>query len=226
MASDEASPSPDRHRIAVTTTPMGGPRRVRLRPLPTTRGVRKNMSRRMLLLSVLLTAAIVAAVAAGLAVAGKGNGNNKTFQYAIGLWGDLPYSDTQATTGVPNLIADMNSQDIEFSVQDGDLKAGNGINGSKTPTTCKSPDGQPSIYSQALGYFNSLKQPAMFTPGDNDWTDCDRPSNGGIDSLERLQYERKFFFSTDQSLGQQTMTQEVQSTPLCVGTDDPNPADG
>jgi hypothetical protein len=183
------------------------------------------MSRRMALF-VVLAAAVVAAVAAGLAVAGKGNGNNKTFQYAIGLWGDLPYSDMQATTGVPNLIADMNSQDIAFSVQDGDLKAGNGINGSQTPTTCKSPDGQPSIYSQALGYFNSLKQPAIFTPGDNDWTDCDRPSNGGINSLERLQYEREVFFSTDQSLGQQTMTQEVQSTPLCVGTNDPNPADG
>jgi len=29
--------------------------------------------------------------------------------YAIGLWGDLPYSDDQATVGVPNLIADMNA---------------------------------------------------------------------------------------------------------------------
>ena len=27
--------------------------------------------------------------------------------YAIGLWGDLPYSEEQATTGIPNLIADM-----------------------------------------------------------------------------------------------------------------------
>ena len=31
----------------------------------------------------------------------------------------------------------------------------------------------------------------MFTPGDNDWTDCDRPSNGGFNSLERLDYERR-----------------------------------
>ena len=34
-------------------------------------------------------------------------------KYAFGLWGDLPYttptSDIQATVGVPNLIADMNS---------------------------------------------------------------------------------------------------------------------
>jgi hypothetical protein len=174
------------------------------------------MSRRILALA-LIAATIVAAVAAGLAVAGKGNGNNKTFQYAIGLWGDFPYSDTQATTGVPNLIADINSQDIEFSVHDGDLKAGNAISGSKTPTTCQSAV-DPSIYSQALGYFNSLKQPAIFTPGDNDWTDCDRTSNGGFNSLERLQYERGFFFSTDMSLGEHPMKLEVQTAPLCQGT--------
>jgi hypothetical protein len=52
--------------------------------------------------------------------------------YAIGLWGDLPYSDLQATMGVPNLIADMNEQDLEFTVHDGDLKAGNGTPGSRT----------------------------------------------------------------------------------------------
>jgi len=34
--------------------------------------------------------------------------------------GDLPYSILQTTTGVPNLIADMNSQDLAFSVYDGD----------------------------------------------------------------------------------------------------------
>src|SRR5262249_17346248 len=95
------------------------------------------MSRRRLIL-VLLTAVAAGAAAAGIAAAGKGNTNNKTFQYAIGLWGDLPYSDAQAVTGVPNLIADMNSQDIEFSVHDGDLKAGSAIQGSVTPTTCQS----------------------------------------------------------------------------------------
>ena len=94
------------------------------------------MSRRKL--GVVLLAAVVAgAVAAGIAVAGKGNGNDKTFEYAIGLWGDTPYSDVQAQTGVPNLIADMNGSDISFSVHDGDLKAGNATVRSVTPTTCQ-----------------------------------------------------------------------------------------
>jgi hypothetical protein len=114
----------------------------------------------------------------------------------------------------------MNGSDSSFSVHDGDLKAGNATVGSVTPTTCQNAV-QPSIYSQGLGYFNSLDEPAIFTPGDNDWTDCDRTSNGGFNSLERLQYERGFFFGSDQSLGQHTMRLDVQTAPLCQGTTSP-----
>ena len=53
----------------------------------------------------------------------------------------------------------------------------------------------------------------MFTPGDNDWTDCDRPNNGGYNSLERLNHERKVLFSTPYTLGQHRFRQEVQATP-------------
>jgi len=52
------------------------------------------------------------------------------------MWGDLPYSDLQATVGVPNLIADMNRQDLEITVHNGDLQAGNSTPNSTTPTTC------------------------------------------------------------------------------------------
>jgi hypothetical protein len=136
--------------------------------------------------------------------------------YAIGLWGDLPYSDLQAQTGVPNLIADMNRQDLEFTVHDGDLKVGSGVPGSVTPTTCSD-----AMYVQALGYLNALRAPAMFTPGDNDWTDCDRPANGGFSSLERLEHERRLFFSTPFSFGHHRMRQEVQTDMLCGGVTGP-----
>ena len=46
--------------------------------------------------------------------------------YSIGLWGDVPYSVHQQTIGVPNLIADMNSSHLVFTVHDGDLKQGSG----------------------------------------------------------------------------------------------------
>jgi hypothetical protein len=69
---------------------------------------------------------------------------------------------------------------------------------------------------RALGYFNSLKAPAIFTPGDNDWTDCDRPSNGGFNSRERLDYERKVFFGNEFTLGQRKLKQAVQTDALCL----------
>jgi hypothetical protein len=174
------------------------------------------MSRRRLLFAV-LAALVAGAVTTGFAVAGDGKKNDKSFEYAVGLWGDLPYSDAQAQTGVPNLIADMNNSEIEFSVHDGDLKAGSATPNSVTPTTCADP-----LYVQALGFFNSLKKPAMFTPGDNDWTDCDRVSNGSFNATERLQHERDLLFSgkyADRSFGKEQMKQEVQTAALCVGWD-------
>jgi hypothetical protein len=90
--------------------------------------------------------------------------------YAIGLWGDLPYSAAQAI-GVNTLIADMNSQNLAFTAHDGDLKSGG--------SECTD-----AVYTQAQGYFASLRAPAIFTPGDNDWVDCDR--NPAYNSLVQL----------------------------------------
>ncbi len=179
-------------------------------------GKKSNAVRALFILIVaMLIFATGSAVRAGLdgnASEGQGDEDQGHDVYAIGLWGDFPYSDVQAATGVPNLIADMNSQDLEFTAHDGDLKAGNSTPNSTTPTTCSD-----ALYVQALGYFNSLKAPAIFTPGDNDWTDCDRASNGGFSSLERLDHERLVFFSTPFSLGQHHLFQQVQLTPTCLG---------
>ena len=133
------------------------------------------------------------------------DGDDGHDSYAIGLWGDLPYSPAQAGVGVPNLIADMNAQDLKFTVHDGDLKQGSG-------SAC-----DDNLYHQSMGYFNQLRAPAMFTPGDNDWTDCDRASNGGYNARERLDRERQIFFSTPYSMGQRRMRQEVQTQALCLG---------
>ena len=128
--------------------------------------------------------------------------------YSIGLWGDLPYSAEQAAV-IPNLIADMNSQDLAFTAHDGDLRQGSG-----SPNCADN-----SIYTRADAYFSSLHAPAIFTPGDNDWTDCDRKSLGmdGKNSLQELDNERAFFFSKPYTLGQTRFLQEVQSTPTCKG---------
>lgn len=44
-------------------------------------------------------------------------------------------------------------------------------------------------------YFNKISVPVMYTPGDNEWTDCHRVSNGQFNPLERLYKLRSLFFS-------------------------------
>jgi hypothetical protein len=158
--------------------------------------------------TVLLTLAVPCLTASTATIAAATDrGPESGGSYAIGLWGDLPYNDVQAQVGVPNLIADMNRQNLAFTVFDGDWKAGSGTTNSVTPTTCSD-----ALYTQSLGYLNSLKAPAAVTPGDNDWVDCDRAANGGFNSLERLQRQREIFFSTPYTAGKRKLKQEVQAT--------------
>ncbi len=201
-----------------------------------------NLSLRAVWTVAALTLAATALLALTSAHGDNGNGNaygkNKNYPYGtnqtssrpylIGLWGDLPYSQSQADA-IPAMIDDMNSQDLVFTVHDGDLRQGSGV----PSCAVNSSNGVGgivdggSIYQRALNYFNALQAPAIFTTGDNDWTDCDRASLGSEarNSLRILDYERSLFFSTPYTLGQTKFLQEVQSTPTCkgylTGTDGP-----
>jgi hypothetical protein len=138
-----------------------------------------------------LTAATLPAQTSASGDNGDGNayGRNKDYPYGtnqsssrpylIGLWGDLPYSQSQAEA-IPAMIADMNSQDLVFTVHDGDLRQGSGFP-SCAPNSSNGVGGivdGGSIYQRAVKYFNALKAPAIFATGDNDWTDCDRANLG------------------------------------------------
>jgi len=149
----------------------------------------------------LIAAVVVAGLTAALAAAGGGADRGPgPRHYAIGFWGDLPYSAVQRETGVPNLIEDMNRQRLAFSVHAGDIKSGS--------SRC-----DDEVYAQAERYFNSFEAPAMYTPGDNEWTDCDRPSNGGYSSRERLEFIRANLFDSPSSFGQRRMALEHQARP-------------
>jgi hypothetical protein len=155
-------------------------------------------------------AAVAAAVAAAIFVAiahgagpvspGQGRGPEN---YTIGLFGDMPYN-ALGRLQYPNLLADINASNVAFSVFDGDLKAGG--------------DGpcSDSLYTTAIANFNTLQRPLIWLPGDNDWTDCwGRYGPGTLpysDPIERLNYERQLFDSTDQSLGQKTLTLTRESS--------------
>jgi hypothetical protein len=156
-------------------------------------------------LTPLLAALLAAAATAGLAIAdrdddARGGGPRGGQPHALGVWGDVPYSDVQTASGVPNLIADMNGQRLAFSVHNGDIKAG----GSR----CDDP-----VYARFEAFLNSLEAPAMYTPGDNEWTDCDRDAAGAYDSEERLGHLRSTLFDGSRSFGQRRIRLSVQEAP-------------
>jgi hypothetical protein len=108
--------------------------------------------------------------------------------FSFGLWGDMPYARANDLPKIAPLIADMNASNIAFSIYDGDIKDGS--------SQCTD-----DVYAGAIKMFNSLEKPAVYVPGDNEWTDCHRKNNGGYDNLERLDHIRKTMFADSQSFG-------------------------
>ena len=120
--------------------------------------------------------------------------------FAFGLWGDMPYARANDLPKIAPLIDDMNASDIAFSMYDGDIKDG----------SSKCTD---DVYTAAIAMFNSFKMPAVYVPGDNEWTDCHRTNNGGYDNLERLDHVRKAMFADPQSFGMTKMPLDHQGKP-------------
>jgi hypothetical protein len=118
-------------------------------------------------------------------------------KYSFGLWGDMPYKKAGDAAKLPAVLQSINASDIAFSVYDGDIKDGS--------SKCTN-----DVYTDALSMFASMKKPVVYVPGDNEWTDCHRLNNGGMDPLERLAHIRKVMFPTLASLGQTTLPLQHQ----------------
>ena len=118
----------------------------------------------------------------------KSDPDEDRFEFA--LWGDLPYAKNNDDPKIANLINSMNSAHLEFSIFDGDTKDGSSV--------CT----DDLIGAQAIAHFNQLKAPAIYVPGDNEWTDCHRVNNGSYNALERLDFIRRTMFGKIESFGQ------------------------
>lgn len=116
---------------------------------------------------------------------------------SFGLFGDLPYSRWEREH-LPDLMREMDSEDMAFIVHDGDIKNGRSV--------CSD-----DVLRDILGVFQASKTPLIYVPGDNEWTDCHRKSNGGYDPQERLAKLRELFFGGETTLGQRTLALERQS---------------
>lgn len=101
--------------------------------------------------------------------------------YTFAVIGDVPYG-AAAVTDFPAFIQGINADpDVRMVTHLGDIKSGS--------ETCD--DARLSLVRQD---FDLFADPLAYTPGDNEWTDCHRPNNGGYDPLERLAAVRDVFF--------------------------------
>jgi hypothetical protein len=175
---------------------------------------------------VSLAAAGITALGALVTLSGQpapqGENRHTDSTYEVGLFGDMPYGD-YGRSQFPDVVADINSTRLAFSLFDGDTK-----NGSEpcyadphpedpanpTPDKAVADAAHPDVYRAALSRFAEFNAPVVYLPGDNEWTDCDRPSTAGgfvSDSSDRLAYLRKLSYPDDRSLGRRTMRLTRQS---------------
>jgi hypothetical protein len=143
---------------------------------------------RKLITAVAVLSAVVAAPAAA-AHAGRGGAHAPHRATNIAVFGDLPYSAAQIAS-FDNLSASVNADPtVSGAMHLGDIKSGS--------TPCVD-----SVYTSVRDAFNRFAVPLVFTPGDNEWTDCHRTNNGSYLPTERLAFERSVFFSQpSRSLG-------------------------
>jgi hypothetical protein len=121
-----------------------------------------------------------------------------TDPFSFVAFGDMPYTLPEDYGRFENLIKATNKQNQLFNVHVGDIKS------SKT-------DCSDSIYKIVYSYFQTLEKPLIYTPGDNEWTDCNKNGAEKYDIEERLASIRKLFFNGSTSLGKTTMPLTSQS---------------
>lgn len=69
-----------------------------------------------------------------------------------------------------------------------------------------------AMYRSFHDRFNGLGHPLIYTPGDNEWTDCWEPQSGGYSPLERLATLRRIFFADpSHSLGRKRIALQSQA---------------
>lgn len=118
--------------------------------------------------------------------------------FRFGVMGDTPYNAREEREFVA-MIARMDAEPIAFAIHVGDIKAGR-----EAPCT-------DAVYLERKREFDRSAHPVILTPGDNDWTDCRRESNGAMDPIERLARLREVFFADAFALGRERLATRAQS---------------
>jgi len=116
--------------------------------------------------------------------------------FAFGVFGDGPYYLWEEGP-FERLIEDVNGTDLAWFVHVGDVLG----------RSCAD-----DVMQKRFAQLNTIRHPVIYTPGDNEWTDCHEGGSGGFDPLDRLASLRRIFFATPgRSIGGGTMRVESQA---------------
>ena len=135
----------------------------------------------MRLAHVLATSlAVTAASVAPLAATAQADPDPRS-SYTFAVIGDVPYGADQIAA-FPRWIQQINAdRAVRSVVHLGDIKNGSSV--------CSD-----EYFDLIRSDFDTFEDPLVYTPGDNEWTDCHRANNGAYDPLERLAKLREVFF--------------------------------
>ncbi len=143
--------------------------------------------RRLLIAASLLTVALHAP-----AIADDRDGDEKV---TVAVFGDWPYSQVLLSNAAL-LTKSVNSDpDVSMVIHVGDIHSGSMActsAGILPPIPTSNPGWNQSIYFQ----FQQFKFPVVYTPGDNEWTDCHKTKQfKSGDPLKELSSVRSLFFA-------------------------------
>jgi len=142
---------------------------------------RSYVARMLAKLAIVGLVAALAAAPTAFAHAERDRGHHAHAQ-TIAVIGDIPYGDALIAE-FPADIAQINADpDVRRVIHLGDIKDGS--------SRC-----DDTYFSARLADFERFSDPLVYTPGDNEWTDCHRANNGGYLPTERLTRIRELFFA-------------------------------
>ena len=161
-----------------------------------------------LVLSVALFAASCAAATSAVADDRNDTGSERPFTVAV--FGDWPYNQN-LLDNAPLLIDSVNAdRDVSLVIHVGDIHSGSMACTSAAilpPITTSNPGWNQGVYYQ----FQQFKDPLVYTPGDNEWTDChkSKEKSSGNPLSELASVRSLFFARPGHTLG---MNEKIVST--------------
>jgi len=172
-------------------------------------------------------ASIALFIAAALCVPTGAQNNESNNKITLAVFGDWPYSTTLLNEA-PLLINSINSDPkVRLVVHVGDIHSGS------MPCTGAGLNPPPPVYAPLwnIGIFNlfeQFKNPVVYTPGDNEWTDCHKRRQGnnvvgsGAPMNELAAVRNLFFANPGLTLG--VHRKRVESQAEVVDQDHPTDA--